>query len=258
MKNHSSNFAPLVAVALVVVTAVVVMQVVGRIRPIGATLTAEEGSVKLYAMETLGDEQDFYHNGEDYFVFDGGMRLATIRAGYDQQVSIARVAESDIALVIDENPGPLSGGTTLLVDRDNGAVMTTGDHGSFWGATNDEDYLIYADGSSGETKMVLKSFGEASDKEFSLKHGYGVEQVELSPDGTFMVVAAVWYPTATMNYGKLLSVNLTTGVVTELSTISAKMVDGPDLPFGDVIVGFSDNTHVNFALESTTATYELK
>lgn len=258
MKNHSSNFAPLVAVALVVVTAVVVMQVMGRIRPIGAMPADERGSVKMYAMETTGDEQDFYHNGSDYFLYDGGVRLATVRAAYDESISIARVTASDIALIVDGDQTTLHSGLTLLVDRSNGAVMTTGNHGSFWGVTNDEDYLIYADESSGETKMVLKSFGEASDKEFSLKHGYGVEQVELSPDGTFMVIAAIWYPTGNMNYGKLLSVNLATGAVTELSTLSAEMFDGPGLPFTDVIVGFTDNTHVNVALESTTATYELK
>lgn len=258
MKKYSSNFAPLVAVALVLVTAVVVMQAMGRLRPIGAVQTAEVGNVKLYAMEATGDAQDFYHNGEDYFIHDSGVRLATLGAGYEETFAIARVTDSDIALVVDSGLVPLHQGNTFLVDRGNGAVTSTGSHGLYWGTTNDETYLIYSDDSSGLTKMVFKSFSEISDEEISLGGGYGVEQVELSPDGEFMVVAAVWYPTVSTNYGKLLSINLESGAVVELATLSAAMTDGPELPFDDVIIDFPTSSSVSANVAGRTTTYELK
>ena len=263
MKKRDSNkgaaqFAPLTAVALVIVTAVVVMMIMPRLRPIGAMPADERGSVKMYAMDVVAaDEGNYYTNGYDYFIYDDGVRLATVRGAYDEAISIAQVTQDHVALVVDQSQIPLHQGNVLLVDRDNGAVQATGDHGLYWGVHNDE-HLVFTNDATGTTSLDLLSFDSEGEESLELGKNYYVNQVEMSPDGSFIVVAVATQYGAYMSYGKLLSVHLENRTVTELSQLSTQTSEGPDLPFDDVIKSFTGNTLVNFALDSTTGTYELK
>lgn len=258
MKRQTTNFAPLTAVALVIVTAVAVMAIMPRLRPIGAMPADERGNVKMYSMDVSADDTgDYFTNGQDYFIYDSGVRLAIVRGAYDQAISIAQVTNDHIALVADQSQIPLHQGEIIIVDRGNGAVTATGDHGDFWGLLNDT-HLIFTDDATGITSLNLLSFSADGEESIELGKNYGVNQVEVSPDGSYIVVAVATQYGQYTEYGKLLSVNLEERTVTELSQMSVATPEGPDLPFDDVIKGFTGDDVVNFQLGSTTATFELK
>lgn len=249
------------AVIMIMISATAIMLLGSRLRLIGKLPADERGSVKMYWQSFQGNAPDAYHNGGEYFLYDRGIHLATIRTGYDESLSIARVTEDEILLVRDSALIPFHQGFIYTVSRNNGSVAAWGEQGTYWDVELD-DYLVFSDQDATHptvSLVKLQSFGSVQDLTFEIGTNYQVQQVERSPDGNSIVVAARKTTSqGGMVYGSLFSLHLPSGRATELSQLSREASDGLDPAFADIIVGWDGDNVVNIVLGSTTASYAIE